>query len=52
MQETALFTVPVAGQVILAESATALIETVAEAVFVAAFPSVAVTEIVLLPLVE
>ena len=36
----------------LAESATALIETVAEAVLVAAFPAVAVTLIVLLPFVE
>ena len=52
VHETALFTVPVAGHEIVAESATALIETVAEAVFVAAFPSVAVTEIVLLPFVE
>ena len=52
VHDTALLTVPVVGHVMLAWSVTALIATVAEAVLVAAFASVAVTEIVLDPLLE
>ena len=53
MQATALLTVPVVGQLIVTASADAgPIVTVADAVLVAAFPSVAVTLIVLLPFVE
>ena len=44
-------TVPEAGQLIVATNASGLIVTVADWVFVAAFASVTVTEIVLLPLV-
>ena len=51
MQDTAVFTVAEAGHVIVATRANGLIVTVADAVFVAAFASVAVTLIVLLPLV-
>ena len=49
---TAVLTVPEAGQVMVATRANGLIETVADAVAVAAFASVAVTLIVLLPFVE
>ena len=50
---TAVPTVPDAGQVMVTDNAVAgPIETVADWVAVAAFASVAVTEIVLLPLVE
>ena len=49
---TALLTVPEVGHVIEATTASGLIATVAETVDVAALASVAVTEIVLLPLVE
>ena len=49
---TALLTVPEAGQLTVTPGPVGLIDTVADAVFVAAFASVAVTEIVLLPLVE
>jgi len=53
VQATALFTVPVVGQLIVtARGDAGPIETVAEALAVAAFASVAVTEIVLLPFVE
>ena len=49
---TAVLTVPEAGQLIWAAKATGLIVTVADWVAVAAFASVAVTDIVLEPLVE
>ena len=52
VQLTAVPTVPLAGQLMVATSASGLIVTVAEAVAVAALASVAVTEIVLLPFVE
>ena len=52
VQETAVPTTPEAGQLIVATRASGLIVTVADAVAVAAFASVAVTDIVLLPLVE
>jgi hypothetical protein len=49
---TALFTVPVVGQLIVtARGEAGPMETVADALAVAAFASVAVTEIVLLPFV-
>jgi hypothetical protein len=49
---TATLTLPLAGHVMVATRANGLIETVAEAVAVAEFASVAVTLMVLLPLVE
>jgi precorrin-4 methylase len=49
---TAVLTVPEAGQVIVATRASGLIVIVADTVEVAALASVAVTEMVLLPLVE
>ena len=52
VHETAALTVPDAGHVIVATRANGLIVTVADPVPVAAFASVAVTEMVLLPLVE
>ncbi len=52
VQDTATPTVPLAGQLIVAVRAKGLIVTVAEALAVAAFASVAVTDIVLLPFVE
>ena len=52
VQDTALLTVPLAGQVTVTVTGSGLIVTVADAVAVAAFASVAVTEIVLLPFVE
>jgi len=52
VHETAVLTVPLAGQVIVATRANGLIVTVADPVPVAALASVAVTEIVLLPFVE
>ena len=52
VHDTAALTVPVAGHVTLAWSATALIETVADAVFLTALASVAFTLMVLLPFVE
>jgi len=52
VQLTAVPTVPLVGQLIVAVNASGLIVTVAEAVAVAALASVAVTEIVLLPFVE
>lgn len=52
MHETAVPTVPEAGQLIVTASGSGLIVTVAEAGAVAAFESVAVTLIVLLPFVE
>ncbi len=52
MQDTAVPTVPLAGQLIVTARANGLIVTVADAVAVAALASVAVTEIVLLPFVE
>ena len=52
MHVIATFTLPDAGQLIVAAKANGLIVTVAEAVAVAALASVAVTDIVLLPLVE
>ncbi len=51
MHVTATFTVPLAGQLIVATRANGLMVTVAEAVAVAEFASVAVTEIVFEPLV-
>jgi hypothetical protein len=51
VQLTAVPTTPDAGQLIVATRASGLIVTVADAVAVAAFASVAVTEIVLLPFV-
>ena len=52
MHDTAVPTVPLAGQLTVTVRASGLIVTVADFEFVAAYPSVAVTEIVLLPLVE
>ncbi len=52
VQDIAVPTTPLAGQLIVAVRARGLIVTVADAVAVAAFASVAVTEIVLLPFVE
>ena len=49
---TAALTLAEAGQVIVATSASGLIVTVADFALVAAFPSVAVTLMVLLPFVE
>ncbi len=52
VQVIATLTVPLAGQDMVATRASGLIVTVADAVAVAAFASVAVTDIVLLPFVE
>ena len=52
VQDTATPTVPLAGQLIVTATGNGLIVTVADALAVAAFASVTVTEIVLLPLVE
>ncbi len=52
MQLTAVPTTPDAGQLIVATKASGLIVTVADFELVAAFASVAVTDIVLLPFVE
>ena len=52
LQDTAMLTVPLAGQVIVATRANGLIVTVADCEAVAAFASVAVTLMVLLPFVE
>ena len=49
---TAVPTVPVVGPLTVTPRASGLIVTVADLELVAAFPSVTVTEIVLLPLVE
>ena len=51
VHDTAVLTVPLAGQLIVTVSANGLIVTVADTVEVAAFASVAVTEIVFEPLV-
>ena len=51
VHETAVLTVPLVGQLRATTNCSGLIETVAELVAVAAFASVAVTEIVLLPFV-
>ena len=52
MNVTGVPVVPLAGPAIVTVSASGEIETVAEAVAVAEFASVAVTEMVLLPFVE
>jgi len=52
VQLTAVPTTPDAGQLIVATKASGLIVTVADFELVAAFASVAVTDIVLLPFVE
>ncbi len=52
MQLTAVPTVPLVGQVMVATNASGLIVTVADALAVAALASVTVTDIVLLPFVE
>jgi hypothetical protein len=49
---TAVPTVPLVGPLTVTARASGLIVTVADLVFDSAFPSVAVTEMVLLPLVE
>jgi len=52
VQDTAVPTVPLVGQLTVTVRASGLIVTVADFEFVAALASVAVTDIVLLPLVE